>query len=304
MRVVFGGLMLNLNLLRVFHQVVEQHGVSGAAEKLFISQPAVSNALKRLQKDAEGELFVKQGRALELSEYGRTLHGLTTRLCSLEQEIEELFEEMRTRRHHVMHLGLVTIYERFGMEAILDAFSSFDEGLSVSVHSGNTRTMLRMLREHAIDVAITGSIHRDDHLLYTNYKRHSVYLVVPQGHRLYGRKTFTGSDIREERMALKERGSSVRRVVDAYLEKNEIRPVVVTELSNIDSILNLVANGHCISFLPDMSVDRDAHAAKSFGVIECADGPLEFRTYVVTRKIKSYPEAMQPFIERIHREFA
>ena len=296
--------MINLNLLRVFHQVVEQHGVSGAAEKLFISQPAVSNALKRLQNDIGEELFVKQGRLLELSACGRALYEITGRLCELEVEIENLIRQQNRPGQHTLHLGLVTIYERFHMGDILALLQRFDTGISVSVHSGNSQAVLKMLQERSIDMAITGEASHDERLLCTTYKRHAVHLVVPRGHPLYGRASFSHEDLQQARMVLKEPGSAVRRVVDEYLKTTGVVPAILAELSNIDSIFDIITKEKCLSFLPDMSVTQYRQEGSAFGIVPCADAPLGFHTYIVTHDVGYYPSFMQPVIRHVHQNCA
>lgn len=290
--------MLNLNLLRVFHAVAKHHSVLKAASTLFVSQPAVSNALRKLQRDSGVRLFEKSGRNLTLSDHGKALYDLTTRLFDVEKEIETLLAQAGARTRPAIHVGLATIYERFGLAEIMRHFSEIDRNISVSIHSGNSRAIMEMLRERTVDMVIAGDCAVDDALRHHFYKKHEVLLVVPKGHSLYGRPAFRAEDIHGERMVLKEMGSSVRDTVDAFLAKFQIPVEPVMELSNIDSILNMVIADHILAFLPDMSISTSRVRGDAFSIARSADEELCFSTYVVFRAPESYPEPTRRVIER------
>lgn len=292
--------MLNLNLLRVFHAVAKNQNVVKAAEKLFISQPAVSNALKRLQNDNEVRLFHKKGRALTLTEHGAELYTLTTRLFDIEKEIESLFGSVSSQAKHTIHVGLVTIYERFGIADIMRYFSEIDSAISVSIHSGNSRSVVEMLRNHAIDLAVSGDVLVGDNLRRHLYKRHEIFLMAPKGHSLYGKTTFSGDDIRGRRVVLKEAGSSVRNTVDAFLAKFEVNPVIVMELSNIDALLSLAKSEQCLTLLPDMSISDAQIADGSFSVARCEEHDLSFSAYITAHPPEAYADTTRKIIDRFY----
>lgn len=288
--------MLNLNLLRVFHEVAEKKSVAKAAATLFVSQPAVSNALKRLQQESGVYFFHKTGRTLTLTSHGIELFSLTTQMFTLESKIEKMFNEAKEHSRHSIRLGLATIYERFGVAEIKKYFSAFDDAIAISVHSGNSLALLKDLEEQNIDIAIVGDVLRHQKFSYQFYKQHHIYLVVPKGHRLYGKKEFSHADIRGERMVIKEKGSSVRKTVDAYIDTYAVHPAVIIELSNIDAIFNLVNLEKCLTFLPDLSITEQPDPGGMYSIARCTDIDLCFSTYIVRHVHGEYPDATREII--------
>ena len=273
--------MLALNFLRVFHIVAQKQSVVKASKAMCISQPAVSNALKKLQNDIDIRLFHKTGRILVLTEHGEALYEKTQRLFGVESEIEDFLEEIRANARKNIHVGLVTIHERFGIERIMQCFAEINPSISVSIHSGNSRVIVEMLQSNSIDMGISGDMLIDANLHYKAYTKHEIFLVAPGGHRLYGRKSFTAVDICGERMALKETGSSVRHTIDAFFAKFAVISNMVVELSNLDSILSLTARENCITFLPDLFVSKRLSGDDSFSAARSAQEEIAFSTYVV-----------------------
>lgn len=293
--------MFSLNLLRVFNAVVEYKSVIKASEKLFISQPAVSSSLKKLQNEIDVRLFKKSGRNLVLTEHGEMLYELTRRMFDTEKEIEDLVARLNSREMQSIHMGLVTIYERFGVEEILHDFAEIDKNISVAIHSGNSAAIVERLGNKSWDMGIAGSVIKNTKLLYTPYKCHEVFLVAPAGHRLYGKEVFTAEDINGEKVVLKETGSSVRATVDNFILREAVQIMPIMELSNIDAILNLVEAEKCITFLPDLSV-RDI-SAQQFSKARLKGEKLIFQTYVVTYQPSEYTSSkrriIEAFIERV-----
>ena len=287
--------MLNLNLLRVFNAVVENKSVVKASERLFISQPAVSSSLKKLRDEVDVPLFKKTGRNLVLTEHGEMLYELTRRMFDTEKEIEDLIARLNSREMLSIHIGLVTIYERFGVEEILHYFAEIDKNISVAIHSGNSSAIVEMLGSKSWDMGIAGNVIKNKKLLYTPYRQHEVFLVAPKGHRLYGKKIFSASDINGERVVLKERGSSVRATVDNFIIRDSVQIMPIMELSNIDAILNLVETEQCLTFLPDLSVADIARGR--FSKARLKGEKLIFSTYVVTYQPMEYTSSKRKIIE-------
>ena len=295
--------MISLHSLRVFNAVVEQKSVVLAAEKLFISQPAVSVSLKKLQDEIHVRLFHKSGRNLVVTEQGNMLYSLTKKLFGVEKEIEELVSKLNSQESQSIHVGLVTLYERFGSEEILHKFSGLDKNLSVVVHSGNSAAIMEMLGRNTLDIGIVGNITGDINLVTTHYRQHEIFLVAPKGHRLFGKKNFLASDIHNERVVLKELGSSVRNTVDNFLQRYEVKTIPVMELSNIDAILSLVETEQCITFLPDLSVA--ALPNEKFSKARFQPEKLSFPIYIATYKPEHYTVAkwqiVKSFLEQAGR---
>ena len=292
--------MFSLNQLRVFNSVVEQKSVIRASEKLFISQPAVSTALRKLQDEIDIHLFHKVGRSLVLTEQGNMLYDLTKRMFETEKKIRDLVTWLHSEEKQTLHMGLVTIYERFGVKDILNDFAAIDKNLSVSIHSGNSATIVEMLGNRRWDMGIAGNVIQDRRLCYDFYKKHAVFLMVPRRHRLYGKRMFSAKDIHGERAVLKETGSSVRSTVDKFFARDAVRIIPVMELSNIDSILGLAETENCITFLPDLSVRGVNKERFSKALLKGSE--LAFSTYVVTHPSSEYTtskrQLIAAFIER------
>ncbi len=292
--------MLNLNMLRIFHAVAEHKSVMNAADSLFISQPAVSNAIKKMQNEYEVALFYKEGRHLRLTEEGKNLYKFSQQIFDISKQAEVYLEQLKTSHLTNIRVGLVTLYERYFIEKIVDIFHEIDPDLSVSIVSGNSRGVMRMLLRGEVDIAINAGSQNSKTLRSIFFKRHKVYLYAPKGHALYGRESFTASELDKQRMIYKETGSAVRQAADSYLEKYNIQPAGIFELSNLDSIMELATRENCLAFIPEIWAELDGKKYDIKSLLEAEEGDLYFDVFFSFLPSHRYSPAHLGFFNQLY----
>src|SRR5688500_13746606 len=100
--------MLNLNHLMIFHAVAESGSVSLGAEKLLVSQPAVSKQIKELESRLKTKLFDRHPRGVRLTEPGKALEDYAARISSLCHQAEAAVHDVSALRRGHLRLGAST----------------------------------------------------------------------------------------------------------------------------------------------------------------------------------------------------
>lgn len=147
---------LDLNLLRVFSVVAETGSVTQAAAHLYLTQPAVSAALKRLQTTIGAPLFARQGRSLVLTTRGQQLsHAARPHLSALvEAALSPTAFDPKTS-DGVVRLGLSDMQDRTILPALSRRLGERAPRLRLVVTSVQFRTIAAALSSGAIDLAVT-----------------------------------------------------------------------------------------------------------------------------------------------------
>lgn len=224
-----------------------------------------------------------------LTSTGENLAKLTERLFNAENDIEQYISEVTQKRSGTIQMGVATLYERFAMVELMACFDKDDSRVTISVTSGNSRNLLQGLKDHKVDMIISGDMGVDENYALNFLKKHEICLVVPEGHKLYGQPFFSLDDLTGELMVMKEEGSAVRRSVDSYLLKNDVAFDIKTELSNLDSILEITSKEKCITFLPDLAIEHILSHSSPFSISYPVHGELSFSMYLITLPENSYP---------------
>ena len=220
---------INLELYRVFHEVAKVGNISKAAEKLFVSQSAVSQAIMQLENKIGGKLFDRSVRGVKLTVEGDVLFAHIDDAILLIENAQKKFGEMRELNSGSIKIGASdTICSLFLLQ-ILESFNGNHPDIRISVTNRTTQESIELLKRAAVDIAFVNlPIESDDSLEITPVKAIRDCFVVGGQYKYLADKTLTLSDLKEYPVLTLERASNSRKQMDIFLMDNgvDIQPVI------------------------------------------------------------------------------
>ncbi|OHV83226.1 LysR substrate-binding domain-containing protein [Mesorhizobium sp. ORS 3428] len=240
--------------LRAFHQVAISGGFSRAAEALFLTQPAISDQVRKLEEEYDVLLFNRNKKQVTLTAQGQRLLEITHRMFETEQQALELLTESRALRsgtlrivadaaHHLLH--------------ILGAFRARYPGVQVSLRSGNTESVISSLYSYEADVGVLGELPagRDFEMLKLNST--PIIAFVSASHPLSARKSLTLKQLAQEPLVMRERGSKTRKKLEdlAAVSNIELKPAI--EAEGREAVREIVASGAGVGFVSAAEFGHD-----------------------------------------------
>lgn len=257
---------MDLRVLRYFLAVAEEGGITKAAARLYLSQPALSAQLSSLEKELGHVLFERGPRGITLTEKGRALKRRAEDLVAFAGRIEE---EIKAAKQDEIS-GTVSIgageTPAFGLVArAASALKLEHPHLNFSVSSGNGEDVISRLQDGSFDLAVLvgpGRYHGFDYLALPHVHRWGV--VARVGSSLAGKKSISAGDLEGEPL-LCSRQSMLKEFISGWLGKS-------FDGLNVVATYNLFYNA---SFLVDAGI----------GCAICIDGviPAELSGRVVFR---------------------
>jgi aminoethylphosphonate catabolism LysR family transcriptional regulator len=242
--------------LRSFHAVAVSGGFNAAAEAYNISQPTLTAQIGALEEEYGVELFIRRGRRRALTESGRQLLKITTRLFAEEAEALAFLSESRELRTGRLSIGAVGPYH---VTEMLAAFNQAYPGIELAVRIGNSREVVDDLVSYRSDVAVLAYIDEDDRLKTIPYRRHPVAVFVRRDHRLADRASVRLDDLDGEPMIVREHGSTTRRAFETALARTSAQPRTVMEIGSREAIREAVIRGLGISYVSEVEFVPDAN---------------------------------------------
>ena len=100
--------MTNLNLFRIFCEVAKTGNITKASENLYVSQPAISNAIKELESELGGQLFVRQNKGVVLTSYGEIIFKRVLPCVDELKSIESFFLDVKLLKNGILRIGANT----------------------------------------------------------------------------------------------------------------------------------------------------------------------------------------------------
>jgi LysR family transcriptional regulator, low CO2-responsive transcriptional regulator len=245
--------------LRSFHAVATAGGFNAAAADLNISQPTLTAQVGALEQEYGVELFMRRGRRSELTDAGRHLLTITTRMFLEEQEAHAYLEQTRELRTGRLTIGAVSPYH---VTAMLAAFRSAYPGIELSVALGNTADVLSDLLEYRSDIAVLAYVDPDPRVLTIPHRRHPIVVFARADHRLAGRGRITLRELDGEAMVVREQGSTTRRAFTAALDAAGVKPRIVMEIGSREAVRIAVIHGLGLSYVSDAEFVPDPSLVK------------------------------------------
>ncbi len=234
---------INLHHLRIFAAVAEQRGFSRAAAVLRISQPAVSKAVRQLERQAGVPLVERAGRASRLTTAGEQLAARARELFAVETAAEEELRALRGLEAGSLLIGASTTIATYLLPPILARFHEAHPAIVLRVISANTRAITRALLERRLDVALVEGPVEQPRIEARRWRSDELVLIAPPDHRLVRRRKVSAHELVSERFVVRERGSGTRDVAERALSKHGVHPVVALQLGSTEAVKQAVAAG-------------------------------------------------------------
>src|SRR5262249_37355403 len=155
---------MNLNHLAIFHAVAQTGSMTVGAERLDISQPAVSKQVRELESSLHVGLFDRVGRRIRLTQAGEILADYARRLFALAHEAEEAMAEVRAVRRGRLVIVASTTIGSYLLPAVVAEFWRRHPEVELLVHVENTERVQRRLADHELDVGLTEGFVEEEEL--------------------------------------------------------------------------------------------------------------------------------------------
>lgn len=242
---------MELAQLRTFRILAETLSFTRTAERLHLTQSAVSYQIKSLEAELGEPLFIRNSRGVRLSPGGRGALGHVERIL---QEAEAMQERIGRRGNPPTGGVRVAAATQAFVHLFAPLFQRFITtypGIDLTFRTtGSTDQTVSETLSGAADVGFASMPLYSPALQVTELFDDELVLVVNGSHRLARPRAVGVPDIKSERFMLLERGSSIRRVTDHFFNRVGLKPDLALESNDIDFIKLMVAQGLGISFLP------------------------------------------------------
>ena len=249
--------------LAAFCAVVERKSFSQAAERLGVTQPAVSLQIRSLEQRLGRQLLDRSGRRVEPTEAGLALYRGAQRMLALEgQLIDELEAGEQGELRGALEVGASTGPGSTVVPVLLCEFQRENPGVAVSLSISDTQSVVDRVAERELELGIVGAARRHRGVVFEPFFRDEVVLACPPGHRFAGR-TISLDQLREEPLIVMQEGAGVRQVIEDELRRagtrlRDLEPRF--ELGLQESVKSAVAAGHGVTFISRAAIEADLTA--------------------------------------------
>lgn len=292
---------MNLNHLAIFYAVAETGSVSGAAARLFISQPAVSKQLREFEETIGLTLFDRLPKGMRLTATGEELRVFAQRIFSTEAAAERRLAELRDARSGRLSIGASMTIGNYLLPTLLARYQRRYPGVEVQLDIANTEVIQHKLLENTLDLGFTEGFVEEGELEAKVFAVDQLVVIAAPGHRFSERTDLRAAELCSEPCLLREPGSGTRAVVERTLAARDLHPISTMSLGSPEAIKQAVAAGAGISLVSRWTVATELRAGTLI-VLPVIDLSVERPLHQLSLRHKHPSRAVEHFLEMLEHD--
>lgn len=287
---------MDLKQLTYFVSIVDHRSFSKAAQKLHISQPSLSNAIKSLESDLGFQILNRNTRNIELTEAGSILYRKAVHLLFEMDRVKKEMDEVKHIGSGEIQLGMIESVKHWIPKVILqynEEFPNMRIKLTEVLSGNDVKNSLRNYKTHAI---ITNQFIQEEDIETIPLYNEKLVLVLHESHPLAKHSSISLNDLVGEPFIISSEGFQTREDVLKAFEIAGAIPTIKYEIERFETALSLVRENIGITLIPEnyLQVLSDKTLVK-----KSIDSPVLDRiVYLTYLKSRYVSPAIQTFINK------
>jgi DNA-binding transcriptional LysR family regulator len=287
---------MELDQLRLFVDLVREQSFTRVAERNFLTQPAVSLRIQKLEEELDTKLLERTTRKVIVTEEGRILHEYAREILRQADEVKAVLSERQHKMVGSVRLATVHSVGLHELPIFLKAFINLYPQVGIHIEYQLADMVYRMVQEGEVDLGVVAYPEPKPNLVTIPFLEDELVVICNLEHPLAAGESARLRDLQDVAFIAFEEGIPTRRAIDAVLKRHGIRVNIRMQCDNIEILKKMVEVGLGVSLAPAFSVQTEVR----LGTLKCL--PISNYTFkrplaIVHRKGKTLSRPLQAFIE-------
>lgn len=293
---------MDINQLEVLVTVARERSFSRAAEVMNRTQPAVSQAIRRLEADVGEQLFDRSSKDGTLTFAGEVLLSHAKQMLNLRQNARNAIAEVRDLKH-----GKVTIsaneHTVFYLLPVIEKFLAEHPLIKIEVRRGVASRIPKQITSREVELGVISFAPNDATLKALPVMSDELMLIVAPGHALADLSSVSIKELGSETFIAHNAPSPYRQKVIESFEKHATRLNIVVELPSLEAIKKLVEKGVGVALVPRLTAAAEIESGRLVG-LRVTEMKLERKLNIIYRRNSKLSHAARAFLETVKRNIS
>ncbi|MBI2325597.1 MAG: LysR family transcriptional regulator [Chloroflexi bacterium] len=291
---------VHLEHVRTFLEITRSGSVTRAAHALGLSQPALTERLRGLERELGTDLFVRTRRGVRLSDAGRALLPHAERALGAIEDGARAVDQMRRGEIGRLAVGASPAVSTYLLPDVLRRFQHAHPKVHLSVRTGHSEEILDLLLRHEVEIGLVREIRHPD-IEATPLYEDELVLVVAPSHPFAERGRIRIAELAREHLVTFDRASSYNELTQALFREAGVAPRGVIELDNVEGAKRCVVKGLGVALLPRQAVRAELASRKLRPVTIAGARPIRRRIVAIRRRDEGDPtRTVASFLDLAH----
>ncbi len=273
----------------MFVELVETGSYSKVAEKLNITQPAVSMQIKSLEVFFDVELLNKDKGKIKLTSAGKVLYNNALKIINNWQEAMYRINQLKDKTCGSLKIGCSTIPSEYLLPQVLAEYCAKLPEIKISIKVGDSKEMIQRLKNNKVDLIMVGLKPKIKDFKIKTAADDTLKLITPVDHHLIDQKRVTIKDIFSEKFLIREKGSGTRKAMVEGLKNAGINMEQINigcQLGSTEAVVSAVEAGLGISFISRLAALK-AKKCNRIKIVDVRDMLISRKFFLACRRDKA-----------------
>jgi len=285
---------MTIRHLKIFIEVVDSGKMSTAANKLFISQPTVSQAIRELEEHYGYLLFERLNKRLYITEKGKRLLSYARNVVKQFDDMEEMM--LKENYMEKIRIGATITVGNCILGEVIKNFKIMNPHVEIYSYVGNTRDIEEKLLNSKLDIGIVEGRVKSPDLISIPEVEDFLVLVCSMDHPFAKKKSVMIEDLENRKFAMREQGSGTRELFERYMLDKGIPIKIAFEGNSSTAIKKTVTDNNFLAVVSIRLVEEEIKSGKLYPIIN-TDSEWDRYFSVVYHKNKVVTDEMASLIE-------
>ncbi|MBQ6448752.1 LysR family transcriptional regulator [Cytobacillus oceanisediminis] len=285
---------MEIRQLHYFVEVVKQKNMTKASDKLHISQPALSKAIKSLESEIGLTLIHRSNKTHELTDAGSVVFEYAQKIIAQVEEMSFTLHDMTNLTRGNINIGLPPIIGSLFFPKIIAAFHKAYPNIQINIREYGAAKVVKSVEEGEFEMGVAVLPLTDDSFHIFPLVKEALKLIVPESHRFANRKKVHMKELKAEEFIFYSEEFALYEIMRRKFIQEGFEPNIIFKSSQWDFMVEIVAANLGISILPESICNRANNNQVRFIDLEPV---TNWELVIITKKDRYLSVASRRFID-------
>lgn len=250
--------MIDLELYKVFFIVAETKSITKASTILYISQPAITKQIKKLESQLNTTLFIRTNKGMILNECGEKIYIKVKKALSLLEEAERTINEFKDINIGTIKIGTSKTLSKKYLLKYIKKFHNDYPNIIVDIYTEPTKELIKKLKNGTIDLIIGKFPHnKDKELEYKELGKSKYVFASSNNYYNFNNKIINAKELEQYPIILQEEPSNSRSSAERYFEQNNLSITPKMNIASSSLLVDFITMGFGIGYITELFIQDE-----------------------------------------------
>jgi DNA-binding transcriptional LysR family regulator len=286
----------------MFYTVAKKKSFTMAARELFLTQPAVTIQIQKMEADYGVKFFDRVGKKIFLTESGKILFSYAEKILTFLAQAEEALIDVKELKSGKLAIGASATVGSYYLPQIFKVFRKRYPGIEIEMNLSNSYVVVEDVLALKADLGFVSRLHHLERLVVIPFLEEELVLIVPPDHPLAHKGEVLLEDLSGQPFILRETGSATRDLIEEGVAKKGVSMKVVMDLASNEAIKKGVGDGLGISIISKYVVQQEVNQGL-LRMITFANERVMRKFFIIYHEDKYLSNTLRAFL-KIASEFS